>query len=91
MSVNTPWKDNVIAAVLNVESIYIDHKGCTENFVTFYGENCLFKAVYYSYVQWKKNENDKPHKEVKYSELEHLTMIIQGVHIDTLNKVLSQM
>lgn len=89
VTVNTPWKDNVIAVVLNVETVEVEHKNCrTENYVTLYGDNCLFKAQFLGYFYWKKDERGEPYSIWEYSELDQIELIMEGVHIDTLDKEL---
>ena len=90
VTVNTPWKDNVIAVVLNVETVEVEHRDYrTESYVTLYGGNCLFKAQFFGYFYWKKDENGKPYSVWEYSELSNITLIVEDVHIDALDMKLA--
>lgn len=92
LSVNTPWKEKVVASVLNVETVEVEHKQYrTENYVTLYGDNCLFKAIFYGYFSWKKDGNGRPYSVWEYSELKHFALIVRDVHIDALDEVFSQL
>lgn len=90
ITVNTPWKDNVIAVVLNVETVEVEHRNYrTESYVTLYGDNCLFKAQFYGYFYWKKDESGEPYSVWEYSELNHIKLVMEDVHIDALDRELT--
>ena len=90
VTITTPWKGNVIAVVLNVDSEYLDYKKQNKNFVTLYAKGYLLKAIYYSWICWKKDVNGRPYKENHSTELKNLEVIAEGVHIDTLDKELER-
>ncbi len=86
VTVGVPWSDTAVkAVVLNVEVVELEHsKHRSVNFVTFYGEGCLFTAEYYGDFIWRKDENNNPRSVWEYTCLKGWQLLATGVTIKNL-------